>query len=76
MKEIPARVRTYLPLTRALLISSAGCLLMVILRNLLIGSLRFGFLLWNLFLAWIPYYQCLFIRKIAVTGPQSRPALL
>jgi uncharacterized membrane protein len=68
MKEIPDRVRTYLPLTRALLISSAGCLLMVVLRILLTGSFRFGSLLWNLFLAWIPYILCLFIRRIAVTG--------
>lgn len=68
MKEIPVRMRTYLPLTRALLISSAGCLLMVVLRILLTGSFRFGSLLWNLFLAWIPYFLCLLIRRIAVTG--------
>jgi uncharacterized membrane protein len=66
--------RTYLSLTWALFIASTGCLLMVLLRLLLTGSLRYGFLLWNLFLAWIPYLLGLLIRRIAFAG--TRPPLL
>jgi len=64
--------RTRLPLTRALLVASAGCLLMVLLRVLLTGGLRYGYLLWNLFLAWIPYLLALLIRKVA-PGPANAP---
>jgi uncharacterized membrane protein len=67
-----ASPRTRLPLTRALLLSSAGCLLMVALRFLLTGSLRFGNLPWNLFLAWIPYLLALLIRRHAAASPDRQ----
>ena len=63
--------RGYRPLTRTLLIASAGCLLMIALRWLLTGSPRFVFLLWNLFLAWIPYLLCLLIRRVSYPSSAS-----
>jgi uncharacterized membrane protein len=69
-----ASPRTYLPLTWASVIASAGCLLMIVLRLILTGSLRYGFLLWNLFLAWIPYLLGLLILRITIRGT-SRPRL-
>ena len=71
-------IPTRMPLNRALLISSAGCLLMVALRVLLTGNLRFASLVWNLFLAWIPYLLALLIRRVAAgesaAAPEAQPA--
>ena len=68
--------RGYRPLTRTLLVAYAGCLLMVVLRWLLTGGLQFAFLLWNLFLAWIPYFLCLLIRRVSYpTAAAARPRL-
>ena len=68
MSNAQASPRTYLPLTWASAIASAGCLLMIVLRLILTGSLRYGFLLWNLFLAWIPYLLGLLILRITIRG--------
>jgi uncharacterized membrane protein len=65
-----ASPRTYLSLTWASAIASAGCLLMIVLRLMLTRSLRYGFLLWNLFLAWVPYLLSLLILRVA--APRTR----
>ena len=41
---------------------------MIALRLMLTGSLRYAFLLWNLFLAWVPYLLGLLILRITVSG--------
>jgi uncharacterized membrane protein len=53
-----------IPLTFALGVASFGCLLMIVLRVAVTGSIRHAFLLWNLFLAWIPYGLALAVRRI------------
>jgi uncharacterized membrane protein len=53
-------------LTLALGVASAGCLLMIVLRVAVTGSIRYTFLLWNLFLAWIPYFLALVVGRIAL----------
>ena len=58
-------LRPWLPLTLALALASGGCLLMVALRVAVTGSFRYVFLLWNLFLAWIPYALALAVRRVA-----------
>jgi uncharacterized membrane protein len=76
VSDARAASKTYLPLTWALLIASTGCLLMIVVRLMLTGSLRYGFLLWNLFLAWIPYLLVLLILRITIPGtspPKLRP---
>ena len=55
MHRKPESLRRYIPLTFALFVASFGCLLMIALRVLVTGSIRYVFLLWNLFLAWIPF---------------------
>lgn len=65
MHRKPESLRRYIPLTFALFVASFGCLLMIALRVLVTGSIRYVFLLWNLFLAWIPYVLGLAIRRIA-----------
>jgi uncharacterized membrane protein len=57
-------LKPYVPLTFALGVASLGCLLMIALRVLVTGSVRYAFLLWNLFLAWIPYLLSLAIRRV------------
>ncbi len=47
---------------------------MIVLRLVLTGSLRYAFLLWNLFLAWVPYLLALLILRITVPGT-GRPRL-
>jgi uncharacterized membrane protein len=74
VSDAQASPRTYLPLTWASAIASAGCLLMIVLRLMLTGVLRYGFLLWNLFLAWVPYLLGLLILRITIPGT-SRPRL-
>ncbi|MBN1836520.1 MAG: DUF1361 domain-containing protein [Spirochaetales bacterium] len=62
-------LRPWIPLTLALAVASCGCLLMIVLRVAVTGSIRYTFLLWNLFLAWIPYFLALAVRRIAVGRP-------
>jgi uncharacterized membrane protein len=64
------------PLSNALTAASAGCILMVVLRILLTGTFRYSFLVWNLFLAWIPYILSLQIRRISSRGIVTRKAKL
>lgn len=65
--------------TLALLAASLGCLVMTVLRGLVTGSIRYGFLLWNLFLAWVPYaLSLLIVRMWSRPGPPAlrRPAVV
>jgi uncharacterized membrane protein len=62
----PVSLRPWIPLTFALGVASCGCLLMIVLRVAVTGSIRYTFLLWNLFLAWIPYFLALAVRRIVV----------
>jgi uncharacterized membrane protein len=64
-KGSPGPLEPRIPLSFALGAASLGCLLMVALRVLATGSLRYAGLLWNLFLAWIPYLLSLAIRRVA-----------
>jgi uncharacterized membrane protein len=52
-------------LSFALGAASFGCLLMITLRVAVTGSIRYTYLLWNLFLAWIPYLLALGVRRAA-----------
>jgi uncharacterized membrane protein len=61
-------LQPWINLTLSLGIASAGCLLMIVLRVAVTGSIRYTFLLWNLFLAWIPYFLALFVHRIVVGG--------
>ena len=61
MSQSLASVRQYLLLSIILVLVSTGCLAMVLVRVLLTGSVRYTFLLWNLFLAWIPYILAVLI---------------
>jgi uncharacterized membrane protein len=63
--RIPGPLEPRIPLTFALGAASLGCVLMVVLRMLATGSLRYAGLLWNLFLAWIPYLLSLAIQRVA-----------
>jgi uncharacterized membrane protein len=56
----------WISLTFALGVASTGCLMMIVLRVAVTGSIRYTFLLWNLFLAWIPYLLALVVRRIVV----------
>jgi uncharacterized membrane protein len=59
-------LQPWISLTFALGVASAGCLLMIVLRVAVTGSIRYTFLLWNLFLAWIPYFLALTVGRIVV----------
>jgi uncharacterized membrane protein len=61
-------------LSKALEAASVGCILMVGSRIALTGTFRYSFLVWNLFLAWIPYILSLQIRRIASRGIATRKA--
>jgi uncharacterized membrane protein len=61
----PESFRHWIPLTFTLGIASLGCLIMIVLRVAVTGSIRYTFLLWNLFLAWIPYILALAVRRIS-----------
>jgi uncharacterized membrane protein len=71
MNQPPASIRRYRLLTLVLLAASAGCLLMIVLRVLVTGRARYHFLLWNLFLAWIPYLLAVLIGWIGSAGGRS-----
>jgi uncharacterized membrane protein len=63
-------------LSFALLLASLGCALMLALRWLATGSSSYAVLLWNLFLAWVPYALSLLTRRLcAVPRMSSRRKL-
>lgn len=47
-------VLAYTKPLRALLLMSCLCCLMIVVRWIRMDSMKYGFLIWNLFLAWIP----------------------
>jgi uncharacterized membrane protein len=47
--------RAFLRLSLFCFIATAGCLLLLLFRIVLTGSLFYSFLAWNLLLAWVPY---------------------
>ena len=57
--------RRYIPLSLALSIASAGSVLMIVIRIQLTGTFRYVSLVWNLFLAWIPYVLALQIKRLS-----------
>ena len=54
-----------IPLSLALFIASAGSVLMIAIRIELTGTFRYVSLVWNLFLAWIPYVLALQIKRLS-----------
>lgn len=59
-------------LTLSLFFASIGCTILLELRVRLTGSIQYKFLIWNLFLAWIPYFISLFIKYIALYIKKSK----
>jgi uncharacterized membrane protein len=57
-----------------LLLSSAGCAAFLVVRVLFTGSYIYLFLVWNLFLAWIPFGISLVILWLYSGEKSSRPA--
>ena len=51
-------------LIRLLIGSSIICVLMVALRFLWTSSFGYSFLIWNLFLAWMPLFLALYVRRL------------
>jgi uncharacterized membrane protein len=49
-------------LTISLIFASIGCTILLIIRMKLTGSVQYSFLVWNLSLAWIPYFISLFVK--------------
>lgn len=47
----------------ALLFASGACVALVFARIILVGNLGYGFLVWNLLLAWLPLILALLIRE-------------
>lgn len=56
------QISRIIQLTLSLLLASIGCSILLILRMKLTGSIQYRFLIWNLALAWIPYFIALFIK--------------
>ncbi len=50
------KIRTVRSTTKILLLSSAFCVLLIIFRIQWSSGLGYIFLIWNLFLAWIPFF--------------------
>jgi uncharacterized membrane protein len=66
-----ASLRPWVPLSLALGTASFGCLMMTALRVGVTGSIRYTYLSWNLFLAWIPYLLALGVQRVAGGNPTS-----
>jgi uncharacterized membrane protein len=49
-----------------LLLSSISCIILLFTRIIITGSYRYFFLIWNLFLAWIPFLISLMMYRIYV----------
>ncbi len=72
------RHRRILTLSAALLAASVAACAMILIRYIAVGWPRFQYLVWNLFLAWIPYITAAVIHtRIAGTAgnPRYTPAL-
>ena len=52
----------------ALMFASGVCVVLVFARIILTGSLGYGFLVWNLLLAWLPLFFALLIREYLAQG--------
>ena len=52
----------------ALTFASGVCVALVVARIAAAGNIRYGFLVWNLFLAWLPLIFALLIRERYVNG--------
>ena len=52
----------------SLLAASGFCLSLVLARALYVDSLNFGFLVWNLLLAWVPFFAALAVYDGAKSG--------
>lgn len=61
-------------LLRLLISSSLICVLMVLIRFLWTSSFGYSFLIWNLFLAWMPLFLALYVRRLE-TKMKSRLTL-
>jgi len=53
-------------------LSTLGCLLLLLFRVILTGSLLYSFLAWNLLLAWIPYILSIGLLWVVRRIPSSR----
>lgn len=72
-KQLLNRLPLIKPLS-ALLLSSVLCCLMVTIRYVRMDSLKYGFLIWNLFLAWTPLLFAYLLKlKNYPTGFLSMP---
>jgi uncharacterized membrane protein len=69
-KPPPLDVRSHAPLFAALLLASAIACGMLMLRAVWGGGTGYSSLVWNLFLAWLPYF---FALRLAAADPHSRP---
>lgn len=67
----PARSRLLLPCLAASALAFA-----LLLGRSLMGPGGYSFLLWNLWLAWLPYLAALWAERLASQGPRSSWALL
>lgn len=57
------QIKRYSPLQQLLIVFLSVIIGMIFCRVLYSGSLRYIFLLWNLFLAWIPLQVSLYVQK-------------
>src|SRR5438067_574137 len=82
--ESPANMRllrllfrsdTRLPMA-ALTFASAVSVVMVIARILRTGDINYGFLIWNLFLAWLPLVFDMLARELPAAEPGWRTKFL
>ena len=64
--------RSIIVLTAAFALASVGCTFVLALRILITKSYRYMYLVWNLFLAWIPYALALVMIVLAVKVRSKR----
>jgi uncharacterized membrane protein len=64
--------RSRIILTLAFGLASIGCSFVLVLRILITGSYRYLYLIWNLFLAWIPYGLALAMVTLAAKVKSRR----